>query len=131
MSNEPLPDNAPHVLVVDDDQKIRDLLARFLFDQGFRVTTAENAANARAALRGLDFDVILLDVMMPKLNGFQTCRRLKADPATARTPVVIVTTKDQPADELWAREVGAEAFLPKPVDLTHLTRLLDRLTTPA
>jgi two-component system phosphate regulon response regulator OmpR len=59
---EPLPDDAPHVLVVDDDQKIRDLLARYLFENGFRVTTAADTATARAAMRGLAFDLILLDV---------------------------------------------------------------------
>lgn len=60
-----LPDNAPHVLVVDDDQRIRDLLGRFLLENGFRVTTAEDAACARAMLKGLAFDILILDVMMP------------------------------------------------------------------
>ena len=66
---EALHDTAPHVLLVDDDQKIRDLLARYLAENGFRVTPAADAANARAALRGLSFDIILLDVMMPGENG--------------------------------------------------------------
>jgi two-component system phosphate regulon response regulator OmpR len=57
-----LPDNAPHVLVVDDDQKIRDLLGRYLTEHGFRVTTAADAASARAGMRGLEFDIVLLDV---------------------------------------------------------------------
>ncbi len=122
---------AKRVLIIEDDPDQRRLLERMLGQVGWSVETAPDGEAGLRQARERSPDVILLDVMMPKLNGFQTCRRLKADPATARTPVVIVTTKDQPADELWAREVGAEAFLPKPVDLTHLTRLLDRLTTPA
>ena len=62
---DPLPDNAPHVLLVDDDQRIRELLARFLSENGFRVTPAADAASARAAMRGLSFDLLILDVMMP------------------------------------------------------------------
>jgi CheY-like chemotaxis protein len=66
--------------------------------------------------------------MMPRLNGYQTCRQLKADPVTAAIPVVMCTAKDQPADEFWAREVGADAFLPKPVDIGRLVQTLERLT---
>lgn len=62
MSMEQLPDNAAHILVVDDDQRIRDLLARYLFENGFRVSTATDAATARASMRGLSFDVVILDV---------------------------------------------------------------------
>lgn len=60
-----LPDDAPHLLVVDDDRRIRDLLSRFLFAEGYRVTTADNAADARAKLGSLAFDLLVLDVMMP------------------------------------------------------------------
>ena len=74
---EPLLDNAPHILVVDDDQRIRDLLARYLFENGFRVTTAVDAATARASMRGLAFDVVILDVMMPGESGLDLARDLK------------------------------------------------------
>ncbi|MGB8558309.1 MAG: response regulator, partial [Pseudolabrys sp.] len=60
-----LPDDAPHLLVVDDDRRIRDLLSRFLTGEGYRVTTAETASDARAKLKGLSFDLLILDVMMP------------------------------------------------------------------
>jgi two-component system phosphate regulon response regulator OmpR len=73
---DPLPDDAPHILVVDDDQKIRDLLARYLFENGFRVTTAADAATARASMRGLAFDLILLDVMMPGESGLSLAQDL-------------------------------------------------------
>ena len=62
-------DNAPHILVVDDDSRIRDLLARYLQDHGFRVTTAIDAASARATMRSLSFDLLILDVMMPQESG--------------------------------------------------------------
>ena len=62
-------DNAPHILVVDDDSRIRDLLARYLQDNGFRVTTAVDAATARACMRSLAFDLLILDVMMPQSPG--------------------------------------------------------------
>ena len=75
-----LPDDAPHLLVVDDDRRIRDLLSRFLFAEGYRVTTAETAADARAKLAGLRFDLLILDVMMPGETGFDMLRLLAATP---------------------------------------------------
>ena len=71
-----LPDDAPHLLVVDDDRRIRDLLSRFLFAEGYRVTTADNAADARAKLESLSFDLLILDVMMPGENGFDFVQSL-------------------------------------------------------
>lgn len=65
-AHDALPDDAPHILVVDDDQRIRDLLARYLVQNGYRVTTASDAATARSSMRGLAFDLILLDWMMPE-----------------------------------------------------------------
>ena len=118
-------------LVIEDDPDQRRLLERMLGASGWR---GEAAPDGEAGLQlGVERrpDVIVLDVMMPRLNGYQTCRRLKAEPATATIPIVIVTTKDQPADEFWAREVGADAFLAKPVDVRQLLELLDRLTESA
>ena len=74
----------PHLLVVDDDQRIRDLLARYLCEHGFRVTTAEDAAAARASMRGMAFDLIVLDLMMPGESGLDLARDLKAS-ATCRS----------------------------------------------
>src|SRR5262245_35367208 len=73
-----LPDDAPHLLVVDDDRVIRNLLSRFLVAEGYRVTTAETAADARAKLEGLRFDLLILDVMMPGETGFELARELRA-----------------------------------------------------
>jgi twitching motility two-component system response regulator PilH len=115
------------VLVVEDDPDQRRLLERLLASGGWRVTTAPDGEAGLAAAAIQRPDVVVLDVMMPRLNGYQTCRRLKADPGTASIPVIICTTKDQPADEFWAAEVGADAYLAKPVDVRELLALLERL----
>src|SRR5947209_17529817 len=83
-----LSDDAPHLLVVDDDRRIRNLLSRFLVGEGYRVTTADSAADARAKLEGLNFDLLILDVMMPGENGFELARHL---PAASSVPIIIWT----------------------------------------
>src|SRR3979411_2105404 len=83
-----LPDDAPHLLVVDDDRRIRDLLSRFLFAEGYRVSTAETAADARAKLEGLRFDLLILDVMMPGETGFELARDLRA---SSSVPLIMPT----------------------------------------
>ena len=87
-----LPDDAPHLLVVDDDRRIRDLLSRFLFAEGYRVTTAETAADARAKLEGLRFDLLILDVMMPGETGFELARDLRA---ASSVPIIMLTARDE------------------------------------
>jgi CheY-like chemotaxis protein len=119
------------VLIVEDDPDQRRLLERLLVGSGWRVIAAADGDVGLLAAAEHQPDAILLDIMMPRLNGYQTCRRLKADSATSAIPVIITTTKDQPADEFWAREVGADAFLAKPVDIRDLTDLLNRLTERA
>lgn len=118
------------VLVVEDDPDQRRLLERMLAGSGWRVATAPDGESGLEAARTHRPDAIVLDVMMPRLNGYQACRQLKADPTLAGIPVVMCTSKDQPADQYWATEVGADAFLAKPVDITRLMQMLDRLTGP-
>ncbi len=116
------------VLIIEDDPDQRRLLERMLAGSGWRVATAPDGESGLEAARGHHPDAIVLDVMMPRLNGFQACRQLKSDPATADIPVVMCTSKDQPADQYWATEVGADAFLAKPVDVSRLAQMLERLT---
>ena len=78
-----IPDDAPHLLVVDDDRRIRELLSRFLMSEGYRVTTVESAAEARAKLEGLSFDLLILDVMMPGETGFEFARKLRTSSTRA------------------------------------------------
>jgi twitching motility two-component system response regulator PilH len=119
------------VLVIEDDPDQRRFLERMLAGSGWRVVLASDGDTGLLAAAEHQPDAIVLDIMMPRLNGYQACRKLKADPATSGIPVIIVTTKDQPADEFWAKEVGADAFLAKPVDIRDLVDLLNRLTERA
>src|SRR5262245_43121908 len=103
-----LPDNAAHILIVDDDQRIRDLLARFLFDKGFRISTACDAPSARAAMRGLAFDVVILDVMMPGQNGIDLARELKA---SSPVPICLMTARAEPEHRVEGLEAGVDDFI--------------------
>jgi two-component system phosphate regulon response regulator OmpR len=129
--SEPLPDDAPHVLVVDDDYKIRDLLARYLFEQGFRVTTAGDAESARSSMRGLSFDIILLDVMMPGENGLQLARELKA---VSEIPICMLTARAEPEQRIEGLEIGVDDYVPKPFEprelLLRLKNILRRGQPP-
>jgi two-component system, OmpR family, phosphate regulon response regulator OmpR len=110
-------DNAPHILVVDDDQRIRDLLTRFLTGNGFRVTPANDAANARAALRGLSFDLIILDVMMPGEDGITFARALKQ---TSTVPICMLTARDQADERIEGLEAGVDDYITKPFEPREL-----------
>jgi len=112
-----LPDDATHILVVDDDKKIRDLLSRFLFESGFRVTGASDAASARAAMRGLSFDLILLDVMMPGDSGLVLARELKSK---TNIPIILLTARADPEDRIEGLEAGVEDYIPKPFEPREL-----------
>ena len=107
---ETLHDNAPHVLLVDDDQKIRDLLSRYLSENGFRVTPAPDAAAARAALRGLSFDIILLDVMMPGESGLDLARDLKK---TRPIPICMLTARCESEHRIEGLEAGVDDYMQK------------------
>ena len=118
------------VLVVDDFAPNRALLEAHLTSEYFEVLTASNGADALAIAQRGACDIVLLDVMMPGLDGFEVCRRLKRDPATHHIPVVLVTALDQPADRVRGLEAGAEDFLTKPIDeiaLIARVRSLSRL----
>ena len=127
-----LTDNAPHILIVDDDQRIRDLLARYLFENGLRVTTATDATTARAAMRGLAFDVVILDVMMPGENGLDLARDLKS---ISSIPICMLTARAEPEDRIECLEVGVDDFIAKPFEprelLLRLHNILRRGRTPS
>jgi twitching motility two-component system response regulator PilH len=108
------------VLVVDDSPTETRILVNSLVKAGFRVETASNGEQGVEIARRLLPDVILMDVIMPVLNGFQATRILRRDEATAQIPVVIVTTKDQQTDRTWGLRQGAVDYLVKPVDTAEL-----------
>ncbi|WP_211596700.1 response regulator [Phreatobacter stygius] len=117
-----LPDDAHHLLVVDDDRVIRQTLARYLSNNGYRVTTAEHAAAARARLDGLTFDLLILDVMMPGETGFDLARAIRAGKTeqAAAVPILMLTARSDPSDRITGLEIGADDYLPKPFEPREL-----------
>jgi len=112
------------ILVVDDVPANVKLLEARLSAEYFDVTTAYNGADALAACERAECDIVLLDVMMPELDGFEICRKLKSNPVTHHIPVVMVTALDQPADRVRGLEAGADDFLTKPVaDVALISRV--------
>jgi len=120
MTAEPaaLADDAPHLLVVDDDRRIRDLLSRFLFTEGYRVTTAETAAEARAKLEGLRFDLLILDVMMPGETGFEFARKLRT---LSSVPILMLTARGEAESRIQGLEIGADDYVGKPFEPRELS----------
>src|ERR1700751_5523371 len=103
------------ILVVDDVLANVKLLEARLSAEYFDVVTAHNGVEALALCERAECDIVLLDVMMPDMDGFEVCRRLKSNPGTHHTPVVMVTALDQPADRVRGLEAGADDFLTKPI----------------
>jgi twitching motility two-component system response regulator PilH len=108
------------VLIVDDSPTETTIFRNALIKAGFRVETAVNGEEGVEAAQRLHPDLILMDVIMPGLNGFQATRMLKRDPATAQIPVIVVTTKSQQTDRAWGLRQGAVDYLVKPVDPKEL-----------
>ncbi|MEM6492702.1 MAG: response regulator, partial [Pseudomonadota bacterium] len=124
--------DAPHILVVDDDARLRDLLDRFLASVGFRVTSAADAAEADRRRSALQFDAIVLDVMMPGESGVDATRRLRA--AGDGTPILLLTAMGETVDRIAGLEAGADDYLPKPFEPRELelrVRGLLRRATPS
>ena len=121
-----------HILVVDDDARLRALLQRFLTEQGFRVSTAENAATARAALADMAFDLLVLDVMMPGETGLDLTAALRAE--GQEVPILMLTARGAPDDRIAGLEQGVDDYLAKPFDPRELAlriRTILRRATPA
>lgn len=128
----PPSDEAPHLLVVDDDRRIRALLSRFLTENGFRVTTAENGAEARAKLAGLTFDALILDVMMPGESGFDLARFVRE---SSSVRILMLTARAEAENRILGLEIGADDYLPKPFEprelLLRLNNILKRVVVAA
>ncbi|MBW8445835.1 MAG: response regulator [Arenimonas sp.] len=117
-------DDAPHLLVVDDDTRIRDLLQRYLTEQGFRVTVAADASEARRKLEGLHFDLLVLDVMMPGESGLSLTRSLAAD---KKIPVILLTARSEAESRIAGLEAGADDYLAKPFDPRELVLRINNI----
>ena len=115
------------VLVADDDNVTLDVLRAILDLDEFEVQTAADGTEALELARTDRFDVVVLDVMMPGLNGFEVCRALKDDPSTASVPVVLLTARDREEDREEGLAAGCDAYLTKPFSPLHLIEVLSEL----
>jgi two-component system phosphate regulon response regulator OmpR len=104
-------DDAAHVLVVDDDRRIRSLLSTYLRKNGYRVTIAGSAQEARAHLANFSFEIIVLDVMMPGENGFDFAASIRQ---TSQVPILMLTARSEPNDRVRGLEIGVDDYLAKP-----------------
>ncbi len=125
-------DPAAHLLIVDDDERIRGLLQKFLIRNGFIVSAARDAAHARRLLAGLEFDLIVLDVMMPGEDGISLTKALRE---TLTTPIMLLTARGEASDRITGLEAGADDYLPKPFEprelLLRINAILRRVPSVA
>jgi two-component system phosphate regulon response regulator OmpR len=119
-----MPEEPPHLLVVDDDVRLRDLLQRYLTSNEFRVTAAADAAEARALLKSITFDALVLDVMMPGENGFELAASLREH---SDVPILMLTAKGAAEDRIAGLEHGADDYLAKPFEPRELMLRLGAL----
>jgi len=120
MTPKPAPpaDDAPHLMVVDDDRRIRQLLSRFLQNEGYRVSVAESAKDARSKLASLHFDLIILDVMMPGENGFDLAKAVRTN---STVPILMLTARDETESRIIGLELGADDYMAKPFEPRELS----------
>ena len=129
MSTAPLPQNdlldSPHILVVDDDKRIRELLGRYLVQHNFLVTEAEKASTARELLKIIQFDAVVLDIMMPGEDGLSLTKSLQQD--GFKTPILLLTAKAEAENRIEGLEAGADDYLPKPFEPRELVLRLQAI----
>src|SRR3954470_11807246 len=114
----PPADDAPHLLLVDDDRRIRNLLSRFLSTEGYRISTADSAAMARAKLASLSFDLLILDVMMPGETGFDFAKDIRR---SSTVPILMLTARDAAQSRITGLELGADDYVSKPFEPRELS----------
>lgn len=122
MTQDHSPALKPHILVVDDDDRLRELLRLFLSEKGFIVSTAANAKEARGKLRSLAFDALVLDIMMPGENGLELAKSLRLDGAgdLKNCPILLLTARAEPNERIEGLETGADDYLTKPFEPQEL-----------
>jgi two-component system phosphate regulon response regulator OmpR len=116
-ADQALTDDAPHLLIIDDDSRIRSLLSRYLGGQGFRVSGAANSAEARRRLAGLAFDLLIVDVMMPGEDGMELTKSLRQ---TMNVPIIMLTARSETESRIKGLEFGADDYLAKPFEPREL-----------
>ncbi|MBI2305727.1 MAG: response regulator [Rhodocyclales bacterium] len=113
-------DSNDHLLVVDDDREIRQLVGDYLRDKGFRISLAADGRQMREVLDSARIDLIVLDLMLPGEDGLTLCRTLRATPAFARLPILMLTARGEAIDRVVGLEMGADDYLPKPFEPREL-----------
>lgn len=119
-----LQERAAHILVVDDDDRIRTLLKRYLTENGYRTSVAKDGAEARDLLGSVDFDLLILDVMMPGLSGFDLTEKIRA---ASNVPILLLTARGMPEDRIEGLERGADDYLSKPFEPRELLLRINAL----
>jgi twitching motility two-component system response regulator PilH len=113
---------AKTIVLADADHDAVKTIERLLENEGHRVVVAHDGDEALARVRETRADAIVLEILLPRQNGYQVCRALKADATTAHVAVIVLSVKAQPSDRFWAKRVGADAFVAKPFDPADLVR---------
>ena len=119
----------PRILVIDDSPTETYRFKEVLSRHGYEVIEASNGADGISLARAQMPDLILMDVVMPGMNGFQATRQLSRAPETSQIPIVIVSTKDQETDRVWGKRQGARDYLTKPVEENELLSVIEQLLT--
>jgi twitching motility two-component system response regulator PilH len=117
----------PHILIIDDSPTEVEVFTRLLEKGGFRVSHANNAEDGIARVKRDRPDLVIMDVIMPGMNGFQATRTLSRDSETSNIPILILTTKSMESDRVWGLRQGAKDFLTKPVDSRDLISRINGL----
>jgi DNA-binding response OmpR family regulator len=113
------------VLVIDDEPEITDIVETFLTEAGYLVNVENSSRNAAAKARQFKPDVVLLDIMMPDMDGYQTCQAIKQDPELANVPIIFLTGKDRTDDMGRSFKVGGDMFIKKPFSCERLLEIIN------
>jgi twitching motility two-component system response regulator PilH len=114
------------VLVVEDSRTQREMISGFLKQKGLQVSVASDGVEALEKIETIRPDLVLLDVVMPRMNGYECCRRLKSNPKTQNVPIILCTSKQEELDRYWGLKQGADAYITKPFHPSELLGLLKR-----
>jgi twitching motility two-component system response regulator PilH len=115
------------VLIVDDSQTLRQMLTELLQNGGLKVVEATNGIEAKEKIQAKVPDLVITDVVMPQMNGYELCRWLKNDPATQNVPILICSTKSEEFDRYWGMKQGADAYITKPFHPVEMMKTVKQL----
>ncbi|MFN3385274.1 MAG: PleD family two-component system response regulator [Candidatus Thermochlorobacter sp.] len=121
----------PKVLIIDDSAVERTIIAKVMTALGYTIVEANDGEEGEAKAVEIKPDIIVLDVVMPKKDGFQVCRNLKKMPETAKIPVIMITSKNQDSDKFWGMKQGAIAYLVKPFNEDDLVSAVNKALAPS